>query len=256
MLMSEAGNLFQVEEGYQVEICDGDYLVVRMGATYGSAAAGFKHNNVVAAKCCVHEFKHYRQGGSKFWTARAGVDFFFVIPKNKIELIPEKGYSYVPVIIGGLKLHLNVTGGTGNGWTDWVRQHVSTHAGCKVSHLKAMASVALSPEQCRHEDISFTLAEPDEADVKYFQTICAKGMDLNAGDKVIVYDTTYTVVRRNSGRGGKLAQNLSARGEDGMMYKVKFSQIDWHKTALANARVCTDCFAYNKIGPVEIKKVA
>lgn len=246
MLMSEAGNLFQVEEGYQVEICDGDYLVVRMGADYGSAAAEFKHNNVVARKCVVHEFK----------TARAGVDFFFVIPKSKIELIPEKGYSYVPVIIGGLKLHLNVSGGTGNGWTDWVRQHVSTHCGCKIAHLKALASVALSPEQCQQQDISFTLAEMDDRQVRHFQSIVAKKIDLNHGDKVVVYDITYTVIRRNTGRRGTLAQNLSARGEDNMTYKVKFSQIDWYKTALANAKVCTDVFAYNKIGPVEQKEAA
>ena len=104
MLMSEVNGEWVVDTadgGYRVLIETGDHLILVAGATYGTPAASFQHPNLVARKCEVHEFKHYRQAGSKFWTARPGVNFYLVIPKDRIEMVPERGYSYVPVKING-----------------------------------------------------------------------------------------------------------------------------------------------------------
>ena len=96
MRMDLAGERFQVEEGYQVELPPGDHLIVVAGAHLGKPAYDFDHPNIAAKKSELFEFKHYRKGGSKFWTSKAGISFYFVIPKAQIELLPEKGYSYVP----------------------------------------------------------------------------------------------------------------------------------------------------------------
>ena len=91
MRMDLAGERFQVEEGYQVELPPGDHLIVVAGAHLGEAGHDFDHPNIAAKKSELFEFKHYRKGGSKFWTSKAGISFYFVIPKAQIELLPEKG---------------------------------------------------------------------------------------------------------------------------------------------------------------------
>jgi hypothetical protein len=112
-----------------VRLPPGDHLTVIAGAHLGEPAYDFDHPNIAAKKSELFEFKHYRTGGSKFWTSKAGISFSFVIPKAQIELLAEKGFSYVPVLIHGRKCRLNVSGGTGNGgWTDHLGQVV--HVGC------------------------------------------------------------------------------------------------------------------------------
>ena len=99
MLMSEINGEWVVDTadgGYKVVIDPGDHLILVAGATYGKPAAKFQHPNIVARKCEVHEFKHYRRAGSKFWTARPGVNFYLVIPKDRIEMIPETGIQLRP----------------------------------------------------------------------------------------------------------------------------------------------------------------
>ena len=169
MLMSEVDGEWVVDTadgGYRVLVAPGDHLVLVAGATYGKPAADFRHPNVVARKCEVHEFKHYRKAGSKFWTARPGVNFCLVIPKDRIEMVPEKGYSYVPVKINGQRLVLNVSGGGGcgyPGWTDWVRRVVHTSVGFPKKTLKLLADVALSPDECKAKGITFPLVAPEDS---------------------------------------------------------------------------------------------
>ena len=112
MRMDLAGERFQVEGGYRVELPPGNHLIVVAGANMGEPAYDFDHPNIAAKKSELFEFKHYRKSGSKFWTSKAGISFYLVIPKAQIELLPEKGYSYVPVLIHGRKCRLNVSGGT------------------------------------------------------------------------------------------------------------------------------------------------
>ena len=146
-LLSECGDVMVVDgtagNQYQVAIEPGKYLVVRAGATIGKASAHFKHSNVAATGKVIHEFKHYHKDGGKSWSARAGVDYIFVIPRSAIKMLPEKGYSYVPAEINGVKVRFNVSGGTANGWTDWLRTSVSISVNHKVKDLKKLADVAV-----------------------------------------------------------------------------------------------------------------
>ena len=95
MRMDLAGERFRVEADYDVELPPGNHLIVVAGAQMGTPAYDFDSPNLAAKKSEIFEFKHYRRSGSKFWTSRAGISLYFVLPKGQIELAAEKGYSYV-----------------------------------------------------------------------------------------------------------------------------------------------------------------
>ena len=163
-LLSECGDMLVVDstEGnqYQVAIEPGEYLVVRAGATINKASAHFTHSNVAATGKVIHEFKHYHKNGSKSWSARAGVDYIFVIPRSAVKLLPEKGYSYVPAEINGVKVRFNVCGGTANGWTDWLRTSTTISVNHKVKDLKKIAEVAV--RNTSFEPMVVKPLEPDQ----------------------------------------------------------------------------------------------
>ena len=286
MLMSEVNGAWVVDAadgGYRVLVASGDHLVLMAGATYGKPAAGFRHPNVVARKCEVHEFKHYRKAGSKFWTARPGVNFYLVVPKDRIEMVPEKGYSYVPVKINGQKLVLNVSGGGGcgyPGWTDWVHRVVHTSVGFPKKTLKLLADVALSPEECKAKGITFPLVGLDDSHKQRFIRLAAEKdtkPTIKAGSKIVVdtlactWDSelspVVTVVARATGhkyRRGKpqpdgtffliptdtQQQKVLATDDRGHQWRIKFSLVNWLKTAEANGIPLANPDAVNRIGPI------
>ena len=178
-LLSECGSVLVIDdrpgEQYQVEIEPGDYLVIRAGVSSGKASAKFSHPNVAASARTVHEFKHYRRTGSKFWTARAGVDFYFVIPRSVIKMLPEKGYSYIPAEINGVKVRFNVSGGTSNGWTDWLTTSTTISVGHGMRNLKKLAEVAVrnSPFE---PIVPKTLDASEEADWQRLTARLSKGL--------------------------------------------------------------------------------
>ena len=57
MRMDLAGERFQVEEGYQVELPPGGWLIVVAGAHLGEPAYDFDHPNIAAKKSELFEFK-------------------------------------------------------------------------------------------------------------------------------------------------------------------------------------------------------
>jgi hypothetical protein len=83
------------------------------------------------------------QSGSKFWTAKAGMDFYFVIPRSAVKMLPEKGHSYIPAEINGVKVTFNVSGGTANGWTDYLHARTTIAVNHKLADLKKIAEVAV-----------------------------------------------------------------------------------------------------------------
>lgn len=103
MRMDLIGESFQVEEGYEIRLPPGDHLILVAGAYLGEAGYDFDHPGVAAKRSELFEFKHSCRNGRKFWTSKAGLNFYFVVPKAHIELLGEKGYSDVPVRIAGRK---------------------------------------------------------------------------------------------------------------------------------------------------------
>ena len=118
-----------------------------MGGGIHKAISKFTHPNIIHSRKEVYELKHYRQGGSKFWTSQAGVSHYLIIPTDKIYILPEKGYSWIPAEINGVKVHFNVSGGGGSeGWTDYLGGFTSTSINHKVADIKKIAQVAVKDE--------------------------------------------------------------------------------------------------------------
>ena len=256
MRMDLAGERFQVEAGYQVELPPGDYLIVVAGAHLGKPGYDFDHPNIAAKRSEVVEFKHYRNGGSKFWTSKAGISFYFVIPKAQIELLPEKGYSYVPVLIHGRKCHLNVSGGTGNGgWTDYVRQ--ASHVGCgwTISTLRSLAATALNPDECRAQGITLEIEPPmDDQRAGFVEMAAAVIMRTRLGPGSQVFlrhdwafqgsQAPFTVESRPHRKRHFLCAGGFSR------VRIQYAAIDWAKTAEINGVTVPGPVFWNRIGPV------
>jgi hypothetical protein len=253
--MDLAGERFQVEERYEVRLPPGNHLIVVAGAHLGESGYDFDHPNIAAKKSELFEFKHYRQGGSKFWTSKVGIGFYFSIPKAQIELLPEKGYSYVPVLIQGRKCHLNVSGETGdNGWTDCVHQGVDVGCGWPVSALRSLATIALSPNECRAQGITLVI-EPlkDYQRAGFVETVAAVAMRprLGASSQVFLCDGwsymdsqgPFVVESRPSRKRHFICACGTAR------IRVQYAAIDWTKTAEINGVSVPGPVFVNRIGP-------
>lgn len=136
---------------YAVRFAEGPCIVLVLGAKPDSALTRFEHPNLLARVPVTHHFKHYGAGGSKWWTEAEGVDLYLAVPKEAIALVGEAGYSYPKVRIGGEDLGLNVSGGCGGsrgpGWEDSVGVVAHTSVGHTVKTARALAAVALTPEE-------------------------------------------------------------------------------------------------------------
>lgn len=261
------GNLLVVDdavgEQYQIEIEQGEYLVIEAGSVVGHAGARFEHPNVAATSKRVFEFKHYRHGGSKFWTAKAGVSHYFVVPRSEVKILPHKGYSYIKAEINGAKVTFNVGGGTINGWTDWLRTHVSVFVNMRVKDLKAIAAVSVRGTEL--EPVVVEQMEP-------YQEERWNSMAAKANKKIrnqifkMVEDGKKPIVKLNRGYtisecvglkldrqykrvpmdepghfslepiGAVKSITATAEGYWGNL-RTKLSQIDWMATAIANGVV-------------------
>jgi hypothetical protein len=259
--LGTAGNriTLKAENGndYFIDIVPGKYLLIVACVEYGRAGFDFDHQNVIARIPRVFEYKHYRQGGSKFWTSAPGIELAFAIPKTAIEVVPEPGYSYVKVKIGGADFTFNVSGGTGTGgWTDRIGQSVHLCGTRKITkkQLRALASVAFDPAAAvlygvRLND-GFKVEGEHAWKTDRFPYILAKKIvpeKIKPG--VLVHllaeyngSSVYKVNYRDHGieYNGKAKQKQAVILDyKGMNLRAKFNQIDWARTAEINGWALT-----------------
>ena len=269
-LLSECGHRLIVDdtEGdrYEIDIEPGDFLVVRAGATMDKATARFTHPNIVVTARTIHNFKHYRKNGSKFWTSRAGVDHCFVIPRTAIKLLPQKGYSWIPAEINGVKVAFNVSGGgDGKVWTDYLRAYTCISVNHRLKDMTKLAEVAV-----RNSPMEPIQVKPMDADQEaYWQRLAArvsKGLIekvaklVEDGKKPIVKLLPgYSIEQQTEGvlvSVGRRAKKIMLPHGDECLKKwkveytgavkelmielsvckgrVKVGQVDWAETAAAN----------------------
>ena len=245
----EDGDEFHVEFPPENEIL----LIVPL--QHDSAAANFDHPNILAKTSSILEFKHYHPKRGKWWTSKPGLEVAIIIPKNKIELIPECGYSYPEIRVAGEVIRLNVSGGTTNGWTDWVRQGSHTSVYRSVKQLKAMCSVAMSPEEVRDKEIPFYgFKMPDEPYVvgmpryrgeEYAALVAEETVKLKAGMKVVLKggykwegsNGPFFVYAKLPRKQKMTVTSLPPGTENVSNYnlcRISRKNIDWAKTAEAN----------------------
>ena len=256
-LLSECGERLVVDaaDKYDITIEPGEFLVIEVGAVVGKAAARFEHPNVAVTAKRVYDFKHYRAGGSKFWTERAGVSHFFVVPRSAVCIVMEKGYSYIPAVINGVKVRFNVSGGGGDSWTDWLTTRVSISVNHSMNDLKRIAEVsvrgtAMEPLKVKEMDLEKEVQWnrlAARANAKLKEKVAAL---VEAGKGVVVkllpgyqyIEGQAIEVRRRyrkvpmDARSWKYEETGAVKGiviDVGCRMFAKVTQIDWHATAVA-----------------------
>jgi hypothetical protein len=241
--------VYTVEENYTVEFSTHEHIVLRASAKWGTPASRFQHEKMVACQTTVLEFKHYHKNGGKSWTAHPGIEFWFVLPKAKLELVPEKGHSYVPVKVNGVAFRLNVSGGTANGgkgWTDWVREHADTCCGFKPKQLQAIFDAGMTLEECKAAGIVVDLRghEPTR-----WQSLVASKQPLQPGNVVYLDGASF------GGSKGPFTVNRKEKQSYllnvfGMAGKCAPKWIDWLKTVEANNIPLPQPIAWTKLGKI------
>lgn len=263
--MKDCGTLVSIprtngeDREYIVELPKEDYIVVQVGAIYGTNAAKFEHPNILAKIDETLEFKHYRNSGSKFWTSHAGTNFLFAIPKSRIHLALIEGFSYVPIIIGDTRFVLNVSGNTGGndfGWKDWVRQCSHLLVEKTKKRMQILADNAMSPEEAATAGANtfVSMCFGREQNINMFTELVAmKDVKLAIGMKVVLNDnctlkasTGSFVVESKYPRMKKVIVTDSYGGR----WRIGRNQINWTKTAIENGIQLRQPVAESYILPV------
>jgi len=255
------------KEKYDIEIEAGDYLVVVMGFGVDKAASRFKHPNISASYKKVHEFKHYRKNGGKFWTSKAGIDHVFVIPRDKITIIPEMGYSYIKAEINGVKVVFSVSGGScRGGWADYLNNTTHTCINHKLEDVKKIAEVSVRDsryvdrvivndvngvDENRWNELAAKFDNKKKKEVKEIKEKIAKMVE-DKKQPYIVMNKGFTIDKAMAINVNRKWQKVKTDREgvwdmvwtgmpksftvtvNNYRYKVKVSQIDWDKTAQEN----------------------
>lgn len=259
-VLSECGEKLvmcdDVGNEHQIVIEKGDYIVVVAGVDARTPSAKFVHPNVAVSCKKIHNFKHYLRGGGKKWTAKPGIDFYFVIPKSQIKILPQEPSSYIKSEINGLKVSFNVSGGTIDGWTDWLGSTAWIGVGLSKRDLKKLAEVAVIGSEMEPV-IPAVLDAGDEKHwnrmmisgkvIEKIYSVCAKGerpklvlgygYDVN-GVKEGFTEEAVRARKRSSGgaycfeKTGK-PKNLIVRFPTRLCL-VKLNQIDFEETIKAN----------------------
>jgi len=210
---------------------------------------------IAARQDTVFHTRAYWPNGRKRWFQHAGRDFYFVIPRDRIALVFARGYSYVPVVINGQTLHLNVSGGTcDDGWTDFVRQ-VSVGIQFSKQKLDLLAEAALPPEESRGK-ASLELTELSAGDAAGFVELLAGQVcrsRLENVHKLVLRDgCSY-----DGSRGPFFLETKATRrryyiakvgSEHRAGFRAPYTTIDWTATAAANEFAVPRPIQENRVG--------
>lgn len=238
--LTPEGGTIDLAPDYHIEIAKCDHLILRAGITLNKpAAACFSHPNVIQRVETLHWFKRQLPQGGKRWWSRAGVDFFFAVPKAQIAVSEQPGYSYVRAEVGGVSVTFNVSGGTENGWTDWVREHVSIAVNHPIRDLKRIAAAAISAAEATRLGIVIPIEPMSPEDRKAFDQAAARaalsgklrpGMTIVLGEGYSLGGEKELLVERKIGR------QLIASSRFGSSARVRYSNLDWLATAARQVR--------------------
>jgi hypothetical protein len=146
MQLNEVTPETEIVPGYRLTVPQDNFLIVVVPYEFNHAGAKFKHKAIVARSPRILEYKH-TSDRRKWWTQEAGVEYTFVIPQDRIEVVAEHGYSYPKLRIDGHEVRLNVSGGTDpkfdKGWRDIIRQGSTTQVNIQLATLKAVAEASV-----------------------------------------------------------------------------------------------------------------
>jgi len=233
---------FKARENYTIKLPTERFILVRVPVLRNSACANFDHDNICLVNKRVMGFKHWNSKRGKYWTYKAGLEFFFYIHRSDINInTEESGHSYIHTIINGMPFVFTVSGGSSaNGWTDVISQGVSTLIITRVKDLKVLAEIAwpekdISPKS--REMISSFETRLDSATQIEYQELCDKPIcqkNLKEGCKLVLKSHFLIggsngpfVINRKTKRSFICLNGIGAT-------KVSYKHIDWIETAKEN----------------------
>lgn len=237
--LQACGARFSLAPDYHICLTADTHLIIEAGGWVDAATARFRHPNVWQTRCRVYELKRYLRGGGKQWYSRAGISHYLVVPKDRIQLYREKGYSYVKVVINGVLVTLNVSGGGGEGWTDYVGLSACIGIGHSRGDLQRIAEVACSPGEV--EALGLQVPAPLEPDERTGFLRLAAAALVPARLKAIQLHTGAATLQLAEGYRYGVSQELKVSSFKqhgrrvfchGVM--VRYNQVDWVKTAELN----------------------
>jgi hypothetical protein len=220
---------------YRVTLEDQPFILFRFPFTLDHAGAGFIHANVLARFTETQEYKHYRANGSKFWSARPGVDLLMAVDKRLIRLVKEDGGTYPKLRIGNAQITTSVGGGGGSPWTDFISTKVTVCTNVKFATLQEIARLAMTPDQALKAGI--TVEQPPSNGSQFLANSLAR-MDsskrLVAGNKIWLHDQ-YSFQHSQELEFVKWVngQRMICT-KDGMNAWVSLRRVNWVKTSAAN----------------------
>ncbi len=250
------GQFLNVLPNYQIRFDPEPYVILKLGVGLDQRQLAFRHENLLALRYTVHHFKHYRTGGSKFWTRKGGADFYMAVPKIKIQIVPEHGYSYPKIVIGGEILSLNVSGGGGATWTDWISRIAETRVNEPWRVFTVVADHALPVAECRQAGVTLDLPPLDDPDRRFLENAMAR-----RNLKAVTPGMQVTLAAGFNTAGGNVLtlearrpQSFLCRNGSPLRIKVTFPQVDWVATCQANgiARLPLDAFNHVPAQPPEV----
>ncbi|MEK6832644.1 MAG: hypothetical protein AABY32_01240 [Nanoarchaeota archaeon] len=252
MKMSECNKVFYYKN-FKTYLPEGDYIIIVAGRLY--KGKDFTHANIAAKRYVVHEFKHYMRNYKK-WTAKPGVNYYFAIRKSDIEMLEGDAYSYVPVLIGGVKVILNVGGGSGfekDIWENWVRDVAEISVNHPIKDINKIADIAISPSKFKElgiPDITFKTdkesLEYREREINHFNELVAKELISSKLVGMKVYTHNWATWLRPEGSTNIEYFDRVERPKNKRILKgylndyphvyhiLKYDYIDWIKTCEMN----------------------
>jgi hypothetical protein len=221
---------------YHVTLEDKPFLLLRFPFTLDHAGVRFMHPNLLARFTDTQEYKHYRKNGSKFWSARPGVDLLIAVEKRLIRLVKEDGGTYPKLRIGNAEITTSVGGGGGSIWTDFISTNVTVCTNVKLAALQEIARLAMTPEQALKAGVT---VEPPASNGSQFLANSLARMDsakrLVAGSKIVLHDQ-YSVQNSQELDFVKWVngQRMICITKNGTQAWVSLCRVDWVKTSAAN----------------------
>jgi len=246
---------------YNLEIEPGENLLLMAGQNAGSNGAGFDHPNLVARKCQVFEFKHHalHYNGNyfrKWWTSKAGISFYFVVPKKHVFLVEGTACGYVKVMIGGQAFVLNVSGGTKDGWTNWIPNCCNLAVGSPLKNMKALAEAAILPSG-KWFDMKAMDEEEHERWVGYAAGPVVRKA-LKPGDTVVLGGGYNYGGRKELEfiKRPRRKQHYICERDGWLGVEVYYRQINWEKTAEKNGIKIEVPEEFNRVGEMILEEAA
>ena len=211
------------------------YIVFRFPYTLDHAGATFTSPKLLGTRACLQEYKHYRQGGSKFWSARPGVDLYFAVDKAKIRILVDEGHSFPVLRVGNSEFKTTVSGGGGTMWTDYLGTNVTVCSNVKLAILKEIATHAIDPQAAKIMGVS--LPAHVAADVRIDDALArlASTKRLVSGNPIMLKDGFSVYGQRKLEFDHWASPQMLSCKITGSTVRASLCRIDWTETAKLNS---------------------